>query len=204
MHWENLQNRFSFVNIEFLNMRTLFERDKDAEDVETILARLDELRMKSRMPLINTKCSCEAPARKVNTVQNDLVISDEEDSSSDDSDDDCGKSILLHCILGLPLVVASKCHVGILDSGGSGISQTGGANPQGGSASLLFIRGASHVLLPFGSANARFKVFQSLCHRAFHACVHICPFFGFCFNFITCHPIAVIIVTLITDPTNRN
>ena len=105
-------------------MRTLFERDKDAEDVETILARLDELRMKSRMPLINTKCSCEAPARKVNTVQDDLVVSDEEDSSSDDSDNDCGKNILLHSILGLLLVVAIKYHVGILGSGESRISQT--------------------------------------------------------------------------------
>ena len=77
----------------------MFERDKDAEDMETILARLDEMRMKSRMPLINTKCSCESPARKVNTVQNDLVISDEEDSGSDTSDDDCGKGVTLYSIL---------------------------------------------------------------------------------------------------------
>lgn len=87
------------MNIEFLNIHTLFKRDKDAEDVETILARLDELRMKSRMPLINTKCSCESPARKVNTVQNDFVISDEEDYSSDSSDDDHGKGLMVHFIL---------------------------------------------------------------------------------------------------------
>ena len=70
--------------------------DDDAEDIEAILERLEDMRMNNpRIPLINTKCSCESTVRKVRTNQNDLNISDEEDSCSSHSEDDDGNMITL-------------------------------------------------------------------------------------------------------------
>ena len=77
----------------FLGLSSL--SDEDAEDIEAILERLEDIRINNpRIPLINTKCSCDSAVRKVRTNQNDLNISDEEDSYSSHSEDDDGKYMI--------------------------------------------------------------------------------------------------------------
>ena len=70
-------------------------RDADAEDIDEILKRLEQIRENPRLPLIETKCSCKCNSRKTSN-DHTLYLSDEEESSSDESsssDTENGKGI---------------------------------------------------------------------------------------------------------------